>query len=209
MSGSKQNYKVNMKIDFNKNSDGLVPAIIQDVSTKNVLMLGYMNEEAYSKTLETKKVTFFSRTKNRIWTKGEESGNFLNLVDIKNDCDQDTLLVTVNPVGPTCHKGSDTCWDEDNKTTFGFLSELETVITNRKENQVDEKSYVASLFRKGINKIAQKVGEEAVEVVIEAKDDNDELFLNESADLLFHYLILLQAKGFKLEDIVGVLKSRT
>ncbi len=198
-----------MKIDFNKNSDGLVPAIIQDVSTKNVLMLGYMNEEAYSKTLETKKVTFFSRTKNRIWTKGEESGNFLNLVDIKNDCDQDTLLVTVNPVGPTCHKGSDTCWDEDNKTTFGFLSELETVITNRKENQVDEKSYVASLFRKGINKIAQKVGEEAVEVVIEAKDDNDELFLNESADLLFHYLILLQAKGFKLEDIVGVLKSRT
>lgn len=197
-----------MKIDFNKNNDGLVPAIIQDALTKNVLMLGYMNQDAYDKTIETKKVTFFSRTKKRLWTKGEESGNILNLVDINSDCDNDTLLITVNPIGPTCHKGSDTCWDKDNKQTFGFLSELEEIIQNRKENQDDEKSYVASLFRKGINKIAQKVGEEAVEVVIEAKDDSEELFLNESADLLFHYLILLQAKGYKLQNIVDVLKSR-
>lgn len=197
-----------MKIDFNKNNDGLVPAIIQDALTRNVLMLGYMNQDAYDKTIETKKVTFFSRTKKRLWTKGEESGNILNLVDINSDCDNDTLLITVNPIGPTCHKGSDTCWDKDNKQTFGFLSELEEIIQNRKENQDDEKSYVASLFRKGINKIAQKVGEEAVEVVIEAKDDSEELFLNESADLLFHYLILLQAKGYKLKNIVDVLKSR-
>ncbi len=198
-----------MKINFDKNSDGLVPAIIQDTTTKNVLMLGYMNKEAYEKTLETKKVTFFSRSKQRLWTKGEESGNILNLVDIKNDCDQDTLLILVDPVGPTCHKGSDTCWNENNEQSFGFLSELERVIQNRKENQDNDKSYVASLFKKGINKVAQKVGEEAVEVVIEAKDDNEELFLNESADLLFHYLILLQAKGYKLIDIVEVLESRT
>ncbi len=198
-----------MKIDFNKNNDGLVPAIIQDASTKNVLMLGYMNDEAYNKTIETKKVTFFSRSKKRLWTKGEESGNFLNLIAIKNDCDQDTLLITVDPVGPTCHKGSDTCWGEDNEQEFGFLSDLEAIIQNRKENQEDSKSYVASLFRKGINTMAQKVGEEAVEVVIEAKDDNEELFLNESADLLFHYMILLQAKGYKLNDIVNVLKSRS
>ncbi len=197
-----------MKIDFNKNNDGLVPAIIQDALTKNVLMLGYMNKEAYEKTLETKQVTFYSRSKQRLWTKGEESGNILNLVDIKNDCDQDALLISVLPVGPTCHKGSDTCWNEDNDQTYGFLSELESIIQNRKENVDDEKSYVASLFRKGINKVAQKVGEEAVEVVIEAKDDNEELFLNESADLLFHYLILLQAKNYKLKDIVRVLKSR-
>ena len=197
-----------MKIDFNKNNDGLVPAIIQDAETKNVLMLGYMNQEAYEKTIDTNKVTFYSRTKNRLWTKGEESGNFLHLVDIKNDCDEDTLLISVNPQGPTCHKGSDTCWNEDNDQSFGFLSELESIIKSRKENLEDENSYVASLFRKGINKIAQKVGEEAVEVVIEAKDDNEELFLNESADLLFHYLILLQAKGYTLNDIVGVLKSR-
>ncbi len=197
-----------MKIDFDKNSDGLVPAIVQDAKTKNVLMLGYMNHESYTKTIETKKITFFSRSKNRLWTKGEESGNFLNLIDIKVDCDQDTLLIMVDPVGPTCHKGTDTCWAEDNDTTFGFLSQLETVIQDRKSNQQDEKSYVASLFRKGINKIAQKVGEEAVEVVIEAKDDNDELFLNESADLLFHYLILLQAKGYTLKDIVKTLESR-
>ncbi|QCX38517.1 bifunctional phosphoribosyl-AMP cyclohydrolase/phosphoribosyl-ATP diphosphatase HisIE [Aureibaculum algae] len=197
-----------MKIDFNKNSDGLVPAIIQDALTKNVLMLGYMNAEAYQQTIDSKKVTFFSRTKNRLWTKGEESGNFLNLVDIKLDCDNDTLLVSVAPVGPTCHKGTDTCWGEDNKTTFGFLSELESVITDRKENSDGKKSYVASLFEDGMNKIAQKVGEEAVEVVIEAKDDNDDLFLNESADLLFHYLILLQAKGYKLNDVVEVLKTR-
>ena len=197
-----------MKIDFNKNNDGLVPAIIQDAETKNVLMLGYMNQEAYEKTIETNKVTFYSRSKSRLWTKGEESGNFLHLVDIKNDCDEDTLLISVNPQGPTCHKGSDTCWNEDNDQSFGFLSELESIIKSRKENQQDENSYVASLFRKGINKVAQKVGEEAVEVVIEAKDDNEGLFLNESADLLFHYLILLQAKGYTLNDIVGVLKSR-
>lgn len=197
-----------MDIDFNKNNDGLVPAIIQDATTKNVLMLGYMNQEAYEKTLETKKVTFFSRTKKRLWTKGEESGNFLNLVDIKNDCDQDTLLIRVNPVGPTCHKGSDTCWNGNNKQEFGFLTELEAVIEQRRNAADSSTSYVASLFDKGINKIAQKVGEEAVEVVIEAKDDNDDLFLNESADLLFHYLILLQAKGYALNDIVEVLKGR-
>ncbi|WP_108868407.1 bifunctional phosphoribosyl-AMP cyclohydrolase/phosphoribosyl-ATP diphosphatase HisIE [Aquimarina aquimarini] len=198
-----------MKINFNKNNDGLIPAIIQDASTKNVLMLGYMNQEAYDKTVETKKVTFFSRTKNRLWTKGEESGNVLNLVTIKNDCDHDTLLITVNPNGPTCHKGSDTCWSEENKSSYGFLSTLEEVIKSRKENSDDSTSYVASLFKKGINKVAQKVGEEAVEVVIEAKDDNEDLFLNESADLLFHYLILLQAKGYTLEDVVKVLKSRS
>jgi phosphoribosyl-ATP pyrophosphohydrolase/phosphoribosyl-AMP cyclohydrolase len=197
-----------MILDFNKNSDGLVPAIIQDATTKNVLMLGYMNQEAFDKTIETNQVTFFSRTKNRLWTKGEESGNFLNVVSIQNDCDQDTLLIQVNPVGPTCHKGTDTCWGENNEPTFGFLSELETVIKSRREAGNSEKSYVASLFEKGINKIAQKVGEEAIEVVIEAKDDNDDLFINESADLLFHYLILLQAKGFTLKDIVKVLENR-
>ncbi|MBS9463587.1 bifunctional phosphoribosyl-AMP cyclohydrolase/phosphoribosyl-ATP diphosphatase HisIE [Flagellimonas sp. 389] len=197
-----------MKIDFTKNPDGLVPAIIQDSRTKNVLMLGYMNQEAFDKTIETKKVTFFSRSKNRLWTKGEKSGNFLNLVRITNDCDNDTLLIMVNPAGPTCHKGTGTCWAEDNLQTYGFLTELEDIITSRKENKDDEKSYVASLFRKGINKIAQKVGEEAVETVIEAKDNNDELFLNESADLLFHYLILLQAKGYKLSAIEKVLKER-
>lgn len=197
-----------MNIDFNKNTDGLVPAIIQDANTKNVLMLGYMNQEAFEKTQETLKVTFFSRTKNRLWTKGEESGNFLNLVDIKLDCDNDTLLIQVNPVGPTCHKGSDTCWNESNGGSYGFISKLEDTITNRIENADASKSYVASLFKKGINKVAQKVGEEAVEVVIEAKDNNDELFLNESADLLFHYLMLLQAKGFKLKDVVDVLKGR-
>lgn len=197
-----------MNIDFNKNNDGLVPAIIQDATTKNVLMLGYMNEEAFNKTKDTKLVTFFSRTKNRLWTKGEESGNVLNLVDIKLDCDNDTLLIQVNPKGPTCHKGSDTCWNDTNAENFGFISKLENTIENRIKAGDSEKSYVASLFAKGINKVAQKVGEEAVEVVIEAKDDNDNLFLNESADLLFHYLMLLQAKGFKLNDVVNVLKGR-
>ncbi|RPD94500.1 bifunctional phosphoribosyl-AMP cyclohydrolase/phosphoribosyl-ATP diphosphatase HisIE [Aureibaculum marinum] len=197
-----------MKIDFNKNTDGLVPAIIQDVNTKNVLMLGYMNEEAYKQTVDTKKVTFFSRTKSRLWTKGEESGNFLNLIDIKVDCDNDTLLVSVKPVGPTCHKGTDTCWGEKNTSNFGFLSQLEEIIKDRKENADSKNSYVASLFEKGINKIAQKVGEEAVETVIEAKDNDDNLFLNESADLLFHYLILLKAKGFSLSDIANVLEKR-
>jgi len=195
-------------MDIKYNLDGLIPAIIQDAQTKTVLMLGYMNAEAIKKTLETKKVTFYSRSKQRLWMKGEESGNVLNLVSIKNDCDNDTLLVKVKPEGPTCHKGTDTCWNEDNADGFGFLSELETIIENRKNNASEDTSYVASLFAKGINKIAQKVGEEAVEVVIEAKDNNDNLFLDESADLLFHYLILIQAKGFKLNNIVDVLKSR-
>lgn len=197
-----------MNIDFNKNKDGLVPAIIQDAITKNVLMLGYMNEEALKKTQETNLVTFFSRTKNRLWTKGEESGNVLNLVEIKLDCDNDTLLITVNPKGPTCHTGSDTCWNADNTESYGFLTQLENTIQSRVEAGNTKKSYVASLFEKGINKIAQKVGEEAVEVVIEAKDNNDDLFLNESADLLFHYLILLQAKRFELSNVVSVLKDR-
>jgi len=197
-----------MTINFNKNNDGLVPAVIQDAITKNVLMLGYMNEEALSKTKESKKVTFYSRTKQRLWTKGEESGHFLNLVDVKLDCDNDTLLIRVNPIGATCHKGTDTCWNESNNENFGFISKLETIIADRKVNFNPEDSYVSSLFSKGINKIAQKVGEEAVEVVIEAKDDNDDLFINESADLLFHYLILLQAKGFTLKDVVKTLRER-
>ena len=197
-----------MTIDFNKNPNGLVPAIIQDANTKNVLMLGYMNQDALDKTQQTQQVTFFSRTKNRLWTKGEESGNFLNLVEIKLDCDNDTLLIFVNPSGPTCHKGSGTCWNDTNNESYGFISKLEDVITNRIEDAEASKSYVATLFKEGINKIAQKVGEEAVEVIIEAKDTNDELFLNESADLLFHYLLLLQAKGFKLNDVVTILKGR-
>lgn len=197
-----------MKVNFNKTPDNLIPAIIQDNETKNVLMLGYMNQEALDQTLATNKVTFFSRTKNRLWTKGEESGNFLELISIKEDCDNDTLLVKVKPFGPTCHTGLDTCWQEANNQEFGFISKLENTIAKRKANADAEKSYVASLFAKGINKIAQKVGEEAVEVVIEAKDNNDDLFLSESADLLFHYLILLQAKGFQLNDVVEVLKRR-
>ncbi|MDT7830605.1 bifunctional phosphoribosyl-AMP cyclohydrolase/phosphoribosyl-ATP diphosphatase HisIE [Pricia sp. S334] len=197
-----------MKVDFNKNPDGLVPAIVQDASTKNVLMLGYMNEAALIKTQDTKKVTFFSRSKQRLWTKGEESGNFLNLVNIKNDCDHDSLLVSVRPEGPTCHTGSDTCWNEENSSNFGFLSQLEDIIEQRRTSADGKQSYVASLFEKGINKIAQKVGEEAVETVIEAKDDNDALFLYESADLLFHYLVLLRAKGFSLHDIEAELQKR-
>lgn len=195
-----------MQIDFQKSTDGLVPAIVQDADTRRVLMLGYMNREALDKTLLEGKVTFFSRSKQRLWTKGEESGNFLYVTDIRVDCDQDTLLIQANPVGPVCHTGADTCWEEKNVSN-DFLAKLENVISNRK-NSPDEKSYTSSLFAKGINKIAQKVGEEAVEVVIESKDNNDQLFLNESADLLFHYLILLQAKGFKLEDVIGVLKER-
>ena len=194
-----------MIVNYNKN--GLVPAIVQDAQTKTVLMLGYMNKEALEITQKSKRVTFFSRSKNRIWTKGEESGNFLNLKSLKIDCDGDTLLIKTSPEGPTCHKGTDTCWEEKNTQDFGFLSDLEQVISNRKHTPNDA-SYVSSLFEKGINKIAQKVGEEAVETVIEAKDQNDELFLEESADLLFHYLILLQAKGYCLSDIVNVLKSR-
>ncbi len=197
-----------MEINFNATNDGLLPAIIQDVATKTVLMLGYMNKEAYDKTLATNKVTFFSRSKNRLWTKGEESGNFLNLVSIALDCDNDTFLVKVNPVGPTCHTGSDTCWKETNNQEYGFISTLEKTIQLRKENAASDTSYVASLFEKGINKIAQKVGEEAIEVIIESKDNNDDLFLSESADLLFHYLILLQAKDFKLNDVVSILINR-
>ncbi len=196
-----------MELNFSKTQDGLLPAIIQDATTKTVLMLGYMNKEAVQKTQETGLVTFYSRSKQRLWTKGEESGNHLKLVDIKADCDQDTLLIQAEPQGPTCHTGTDSCWGATNTSHFGFLSELEETIAQRKTADEDQ-SYVASLFRKGINKIAQKVGEEAVETVIEAKDNNEELFLNESADLLFHYLILLQAKGFTLKDIEAVLANR-
>ena len=196
-----------MKADFNKSRDGLLPAIVQDAKTQKVLMLGYMNADALEKTQKTKQVTFFSRSKKRLWTKGEESGNFLNLVDLQLDCDSDTFLIQVDPQGPTCHMGSDTCWDDDNNPTYGFLSHLESTIQDRQENP-SEKSYVSSLFQKGMNKIAQKVGEEAVETVIEAKDTNDDLFLNESADLLFHVLILLRAKGFGLDDVVQVLQNR-
>lgn len=197
-----------MKIDFKKYNDGLVPAIIQDVLTSKVLMLGYMNKEAFLKTNQSKQVTFFSRSKQRLWTKGEESGNFLNLVSIAVDCDNDALLIKVDPTGPVCHKGTDSCWAEENISDFGFLTNLEKIIQNRRDNPENEASYISSLFKKGINKIAQKVGEEAVEVVIEAKDNNDDLFLNESADLLFHYLILLQAKGFTLWDIDKILRER-
>lgn len=197
-----------MTIDFSK-GDGLVPAIIQDAKTKNVLMLGYMNQESYVKTKETGKATFFSRSKNRLWTKGEESGNFLNVVSIQNDCDSDTLKIMVNPVGPACHKGDGTCWAEDNELgSLDFISDLEQTIDSRK-NADSDNSYVKSLLDSGINKVAQKVGEEAVEVIIEAKDDNEELFLNESADLLFHYLVLLQAKGYRLQDVVNVLSERS
>ena len=192
-------------IDFNK-QEGLVPVIVQDSQTQKVLMLGYMNEEAYQKTLEIQKVTFFSRSKNRLWTKGEESGNFLNVVDIKVDCDKDTLLIQARPEGPVCHTGTDTCWGDVNQNELSFIKRLEGIIEDRKNNPTDS-SYTASLFKKGINKVAQKVGEEAVEVVIEAKDNDDNLFLNESADLLYHYLILLQAKGFKLQDVVGILEG--
>ena len=197
-----------MKVDFSKNTDGLVPAIIQDATTKNVLMLGYMNESALVQTQQSNKVTFYSRTKKRLWTKGEESGNFLNVVSMALDCDSDTLLIQVNPQGPTCHTGSDTCWNKDNKPTYGFLSTLENTIVTRVVNGNSEDSYVASLFDKGIHKIAQKVGEEAVEVVIEAMDNNKQLFLEESADLLFHYLILLHAKETSLDEVVQLLASR-
>lgn len=196
-----------MNLKFDKNT-GLIPAIIQDVNTRKVLMLGYMNQVAFEKTEATQRVTFFSRSKNRLWTKGETSGNFLNVVNVHLDCDRDALLITVKPEGPVCHTGTDTCWGEENIGNFGFLSDLEDIIKQRKSGTDNEKSYVASLFAEGINKIAQKVGEEAVETVIEAKDDNDELFLNESADLLFHQLILLQAKGFSLKDVVQILRKR-
>ena len=195
-----------MNINFKKYADGLVPAIIQDIATNKVLMLGFMNEEAFFQTERTKQVTFYSRTKNRLWTKGEESGNYLYVQDIKLDCDEDTLLIKVQPVGAVCHTGADTCWDEKNQSD-NFLLQLEKIIVDRKNN-LSEKSYTSQLFSKGINKIAQKLGEEAVELVIEAKDDNDDLFKNEAADLLFHYLILLQAKGFSLNNITDVLQKR-
>ncbi|MET0300406.1 MAG: bifunctional phosphoribosyl-AMP cyclohydrolase/phosphoribosyl-ATP diphosphatase HisIE [Flavitalea sp.] len=195
-----------LNVDFKKYSDGLVPAIVQDQRTHKVLMLGFMNEESLKKTLEESKVTFYSRSKKRLWTKGEESGNFLHLKEISSDCDNDTLLIKAVPDGPVCHTGADTCWSEKNHSE-DFLTYLEDIIELRKKSE-DKKSYVRSLFDKGLNKIAQKVGEEAVEVVIEAKDNNDELFLNESADLLFHYLVLLNAKGYNLEDVVNVLKDR-
>jgi phosphoribosyl-ATP pyrophosphohydrolase/phosphoribosyl-AMP cyclohydrolase len=197
-----------MNINFTKYTDGLVPAIVQDASTKNVLMLGFMNQAAVDATITLQKVTFFSRSKNRLWTKGEESGHHLNYLSMALDCDQDTLLIQANPVGPVCHSGADTCWGAENKPeSIDFLNQLEQVIEQRKTADPDS-SYVAGLFSKGINKIAQKVGEEAVELVIEAKDQNNELFLEESADLFFHYLILLQAKGFKLDDVVKLLKMR-
>ncbi|BDC99103.1 bifunctional phosphoribosyl-AMP cyclohydrolase/phosphoribosyl-ATP diphosphatase HisIE [Persicobacter psychrovividus] len=195
-----------MKVDFEK-VNGLVPAVIQDAETAKVLMLGYMNEEALEKTEAEGKVTFFSRTKNRLWTKGEESGNFLLVKEILNDCDNDTLLIKVKPVGPTCHKGTDTCWGEENTTNLNFIEHLAKTIHDRVVED-DPKSYTNKLIKRGINKVAQKVGEEAVEVVIEAKDDNTELFLNESADLLYHYLVLLEAKGHTLTDVVDVLRSR-
>lgn len=194
-----------MKIDFQKFESGLAPAIIQDAATGKVLMLGYMNEEALAKTQKDKKVTFYSRSKKRLWMKGEESGNILNVVEMLADCDNDAILVKANPTGPVCHTGADTCWNEKNEPNF--LAQLEKIIEERKKNP-SEKSYTASLFKSGINKIAQKVGEEAVEVVIEAKDNNEELFLNESADLLFHYLVLLSAKNTSLDKVVNVLKQR-
>lgn len=193
-----------MNINFTK-GNGLVPVVIQDNNTLQVLMLGYMNEEAYTKTKAENKVTFFSRTKNQLWTKGEESGNFLNVVDIQIDCDNDTLLIKVNPVGPTCHTGSTSCFKE--KTAKGFVYNLQATIHQRIDTN-DENSYTNTLYQKGINKVAQKVGEEAIELIIEAKDNNDELFKNEAADFLYHYLILLKAKKITFEEIEDVLKKR-
>lgn len=195
-----------MKPDFSKYADGLVPAIVQDYDTHKVLMLGFMNEAALHQTEQTGKVTFFSRSKQRLWTKGEESGHFLELKSIAEDCDHDTLLIKAHPQGPVCHTGADTCWSERNHSD-NFLEYLEDIIRLRKQ-AAPEDSYVAGLFAKGINKIAQKVGEEAVEMVIEAKDDNAELFLNEAADLLFHYLLLVNAKGYNLQDVTAVLQKR-
>ena len=194
------------QVDFEK-SEGLVPAIVQDAQSRKVLMLGYMNSHALDETLASKKVTFFSRSKQQLWTKGESSGNYLNLVELLIDCDRDAILVKANPQGPTCHLGDDTCWGESNESSAAFLDYLGQVIKERKGRSPEE-SYTARLFSKGINKVAQKVGEEAVELVIEAKDNNEDLFKNEAADLLFHYLMLLEAKGFSLSDIISVLKER-
>ncbi len=192
------------KPDFSK---GLIPAIIQDHISKTVLMLGYMNEESFKQTLETEKITFFSRSKNRLWTKGETSHNFLILKDYKIDCDQDTILFQVEPQGPTCHTGSNTCFDENNRDNAAWIDYLKNIIRDRKNNP-SEKSYTTSLFKKGKNKVAQKVGEEAVELVIEAMSDNDELFKEEAADLLFHYLVLLEDRKIGLEEIIKVLQKR-
>jgi phosphoribosyl-ATP pyrophosphohydrolase/phosphoribosyl-AMP cyclohydrolase len=192
------------KLDFKK-SNGLIPCVVQDEKTLNVLMLGYMNEEALRKTIADKRLTFFSRTKQRLWTKGETSGNYLNLVSIDQDCDSDSLLIKVQPHGPTCHTGKDTCFGKKNENNG--ISFLEKIIQDRKRNPKPG-SYTNTLFDSGINKIAQKVGEEAVELVIESKDDNKDLFLNEAADLMYHYLVLLTAKGHKLDEVVAILKQR-
>jgi phosphoribosyl-ATP pyrophosphohydrolase/phosphoribosyl-AMP cyclohydrolase len=195
-----------MNLDFKK-MEGLIPVVVQDDLSGKVLMLGYMNEEALAKTQESGRVTFFSRSKNRLWTKGETSGNFLEVISIQEDCDGDAILVKAKPLGPVCHTGADTCFQESNTSQTGFIDQLRAIIKDRKANPT-EGSYTASLFAKGINKLAQKVGEEAVELVIEAKDDHKELFLGEAADLLFHYLVLLEAKGYELDEVVQVLKQR-
>jgi phosphoribosyl-ATP pyrophosphohydrolase/phosphoribosyl-AMP cyclohydrolase len=196
-----------VSIDFEKYADGLVPVIVQDHETFKVLMLGFMNQAALDRTWQEGKITFFSRSKGRLWTKGEESGNFLLLKSVAVDCDRDTLLIKAEPLGPVCHTGADTCWNEKNHRE-DFLAQLEEIIMDRRKQASPEDSYVARLFDKGMNKIAQKVGEEAVELVIEAKDNDERLFLNEAADLLFHYLILLNAKGYNLQDVTKVLKDR-
>ncbi|OAV43306.1 bifunctional phosphoribosyl-AMP cyclohydrolase/phosphoribosyl-ATP diphosphatase HisIE [Lewinella sp. 4G2] len=193
------------QLDFAKSPDGLLPAIVQDATTRVVLMQGYVNREAVEQTLATKKVTFFSRSKGRLWTKGETSENYLHLVSMAADCDRDSLLIQANPSGPTCHTGDDTCWGEANQGEF--LSHLERTIQNRRDNP-SEKSYTSQLLARGINKVAQKVGEEAVELVIEAKDDDRDLFLGEAADLMYHYIVLLAAKGYTLDDVREVLRSR-
>lgn len=197
---------MDMSIDFDK-MDGLVPTIIQDADTAKVLMLGFMNREAYDKTMETGKVTFYSRTRKRLWTKGEESGNFLHVVSVKADCDRDTLLIQVHPVGPVCHTGTDTCWGEKNEQPVMFLKELQDFI-NVRHTEMPEGSYTTSLFRSGVNKMAQKVGEEAVETVIEACNGTDDRLIYESADLLYHLIVLLTSKGYSIEDIARELKER-
>ena len=195
-----------MELDFAK-MNGLIPAIIQDNYTQKVLMLGFMNKEAYEKTMETGKVTFFSRTKNRLWTKGEESGNFLHVVSVKADCDNDTLLIMVHPEGPVCHKGTDTCWGDKNEQDIMFLKELQDFIDRRRQ-EMPEKSYTTSLFNSGVNKMAQKVGEEAVETILEACNGTDERLIYEGADLLYHLIVLLTYKGYRIEDLARELKER-
>ena len=195
-----------MELDFEK-MNGLIPAIIQDNYTQKVLMLGFMNKEAYEKTMESGKVTFFSRTKNRLWTKGEESGNFLHVVSVKADCDNDTLLIMVHPEGPVCHKGTDTCWGDKNEQDIMFLKELQDFIDRRRQ-EMPEKSYTTSLFNSGVNKMAQKVGEEAVETILEACNGTDERLIYEGADLLYHLIVLLTYKGYRIEDLARELKER-